>query len=269
MTDVIVIGGGPAGVSAALTAKHRAKSVLVISNPAEESYLWKAEKIENYPGVPDCTGEELCTIFNKQLEDAGIQIVTGRVLSAMPVSNGFFVTTGKEDFQSRALILAFGVVQQAAYPGEEKYLGKGVSYCATCDGMLYRGKKVAVIGLNSEAEEEADVLRKMGCEVEYFDLKRAKKYEIRGDEFVNELVADGEGFEVSCVFILRSTIAPSSFMPGLTVENGHIAVDAEMKTPITGVYAAGDCTGRPYQLARAAGQGNMAAISASAYLDKK
>lgn len=269
MTDVIVIGGGPAGVSAALTAKHRAKNVLVISNPAEESYLWKAERIENYPGVPACSGEELCRIFGRQLEDAGIEVVKGRVLNAMPVAGGFYVTTGKDDFQAKALILAFGVVQQSAYPGEEKYLGKGVSYCATCDGMLYRGKKVAVIGLNSEADEEAHVLRSIGCDVVYFDKSKATKYEIRGDDFVKELIADGVSYEVNCVFILRSTIAPTSLMPGLNVENGHIAVDAEMKTSVTGVYAAGDCTGRPYQLARAAGQGNIAAVSASAYLDKK
>lgn len=269
MTDIIVIGGGPAGVSAALTAKNRGKSVLVISNPAQESNLWKAEKIDNYPGMPSVTGAELLTTFRRQLGDAGIEVAEMRALNALPAGKSFFVSSGKDNFECRAIILAMGVAQQAVFPGEAEYLGRGVSYCATCDGMLYRGKKVAVIGLNAEAPAEAEFLRSIGCEVEYFDKARAKKYEIQGGDFVTGLTADGESFAADCVFILRSTIAPTNFMPGLTVENGHIAVDAGMKTQMPGVFAAGDCSGRPYQVARAVGQGNTAALSACEYLDKK
>lgn len=269
MTDIIIIGGGPAGVSAALTAKNRGKSVLVISNPADESFLWKAEAVDNYPGLPHISGAELLKALRAQLEAAGIEVKTARALNAMPMGEGFFVTTGKEDFQARALILAMGVTPQATYPGESDFLGKGVSYCATCDGMLYRGKKVAVIGLNSEAPSEADFLRSIGCEVEYFDKARAKKFEIRGGDFANELVADGESFAVDGIFILRSTIAPESFVPGLETDKGHIVADASMKTTVAGVFAAGDCVGRPYQIARASGFGNTAALSACEYLDKK
>jgi thioredoxin reductase (NADPH) len=269
MTDIIIIGAGPAGVSAALTARNRGKSVLIISNPAEESYFWKAEKIDNYPGVPGVSGAALCEIFRRQLEDAQVQTVTARALSAMPMGDSFFVTTGKEDFQAKAIILAFGVLQQSTFSGEAEYLGHGVSYCATCDGMLYRGKKVAVIGLNSEAPEEAEFLRSIGCEVEFFDKSRAKKFEIRGQNVVTELVADGQSYPVSCVFILRPTIAPDSFLPGLVSDKGHIVVDEAMKTSAQGVFAAGDCIGRPYQVARAVGQGNTAALSACEYLDKK
>jgi len=269
MTDIIIIGGGPAGISAALTAKHRNKSVKVISNSAEQSNLWKAKVVENYPGCPSASGEEILKTFLKQAEDAGIEIINGRALNALSMGESFSVSCGQDYYDCRAIILTVGVVQQTSYPGEQEFLGKGVSYCATCDGMLYRGKKVAVIGLNEEAESEAEFLRSIGCSVEYFDKTRASKFEIRGNETVAELVADGVAYPTDGVFILRSTIAPGSFLAGLEIENGHIEVDSSMKTSIAGVFAAGDCVGKPYQLAVAVGQGNIAALSASAYLEEK
>ncbi len=269
MTDIIIIGGGPAGVSAALTAKNRGKSVKIISNSVEQNNLWKSKSVENYPGMSNASGESILMTFRKQIEDAGIEVVTGRALNALSMGGYFSVSVGQDYFDCKALILAFGIVQQSTYPGEQDFLGRGVSYCATCDGMLYRGRKVAVIGLNEEAESEAEFLRSIGCEVEYFDKNRAKKFEIKGRDTVTELVADGTAYPVDGVFILRSTIAPSSFLAGLEVVNGHIITDSDMRTSVTGVYAAGDCTGRPYQIARAVGQGNTAALSACEYLDKK
>lgn len=269
MTDIIIIGGGPAGVSAALTAKNRGKSVMVISNPAKQSNLWKAKLVENYPGMPAVSGEELLLTFRKQLYDANIQVVDGRALTAMPINGGFGVTVGQDYFDCRALILATGILNQSTFPGETEYLGRGVSYCATCDGMLYRGRKIAVLGMNDEAESEAEFLRSIGCEVEFFDRKRAKRFEIRGEETVTALIADDTEYIVSGVFVLRSTIAPTNFLVGLEARNGHIVVDFDMKTTVEGVYAAGDCIGRPYQIARAAGQGNTAALAACEYLDKQ
>lgn len=269
MTDIIIIGSGPAGVSAALTAKNRGKSVKIISNSVEQNNLWKSKSVENYPGLPNASGESILTAFRAQIEKAGIETVTGRALNALNMGTSFSVSVGQDYFDCNALILASGIVQQTSYPGEQEFLGRGVSYCATCDGMLYRGKKVAVIGLNEEAGSEAEFLRSIGCEVEFFDKTRAKKYEIKGDVAVEELIADGKAYPVEGVFILRSTIAPSSFLSGLKTEGGHIVADRDMKTSLEGVYAAGDCTGRPYQIARAVGQGNTAALSACEYLDKK
>ncbi len=269
MTDIIIIGGGPAGVSAALTAKHRNKSVTIISNSAEQSNLWKAKTVENYPGCPNASGEDILRTFRKQIDDAGIKLITGRALNALPMGNTFSVSCGQDYYDCKAIILTVGVTQQSTYAGEQEYLGKGVSYCATCDGMLYRGKKVAVIGLNEEAESEAELLRSIGCEVEYFDKNRAKSFEIHGNETVTELVADDSTYPVDGVFILRSTIAPNSFLAGLELENGHIVTDGTMKTSVKGVFAAGDCIGKPYQLAVAVGQGNVAAITASAYIEGK
>lgn len=269
MTDIIIIGGGPAGVSAALTAKNRGKSVKIISNGPEQSNLWKSKLIENYPGCPNISGEEMLTTFREQVDEAGIEVIGVRALNALPMGNNFSVSCGQDYFDCKALILTVGITQQSAFPGEEEFLGRGVSYCATCDGMLYRGKRVAVIGLNEEAEEEAEFLRSIGCEVEFFDKKRAKKYEIIGEETVTALVADSAQYPIDGVFILRSTIAPNSFLSGIELDNGHIVVDSAMRTSVKGVFAAGDCTGRPYQIARAVGQGNTAALTACEYIDKK
>ncbi len=269
LTDIIIIGGGPAGASAALTAKNRGKSVKIISNSAQESNLWKAHLVENYPGLTSVTGSQLLGAFRKQLQDGEIEVLTSRALNAMPMGEGFSVSVGQDYYDCRCIILAVGITQQSLYKGEAELLGRGVSYCATCDGMLYRGKNVAVIGLNEEAAKEAEFLRSIGCKVEYFDRNRAKKYEILGDERVSALVADGTEYSADGVFILRSTIAPSSFMSGLDTQSGHIVTDEKLQTSVNGVFAAGDCVGRPYQVARAVGQGNTAALSACEYLDKK
>ena len=268
MYDIIIIGGGPAGVSAALTARNRGKTVLVISNAASMSDIYKSLHISNYPGMPDVSGKTLMDTFRAQLAGAGVETMTARALNAMNMGKSFFVSVGQDNFECRSLILAFGLTRTKAFPGEQSFLGHGVSYCATCDGMLYRGKRVAIIGLNEYAAEEAEALRTMGCEVELFDKTRAKNYEIQGGDTVETLIADGQEFPVSGVFILRSAISPASFLPGLEAADEHIAVNEHMETSIPGVYAAGDCIGRPYQIARATGQGNTAAMNACEFLDK-
>ncbi len=269
MHDIIIVGGGPAGISAALTAKSRGKSVLIITNPYESSGLFKAKLVENYPGLTGVSGAEILESMYAQLKAAEIELINARAISAMSMGEMFSVSTGQEYYDGRAVIIAVGIVQQAAYPGEKELLGRGVSYCATCDGMLYRNKSVAVIGLNSEAEKEADFLRSIGCKVDYFGKGSAKKYQILGDNSVKALIADDVEYPVDGVFILRSTIAPTSFMPGLKINENHISVLEDCTSSVPGVFAAGDCIGRPYQVARAVGQGNMAALSACEYLDKK
>ena len=267
MRDIIIIGGGPAGVSAALTAKNRGKSVKIISNPYETSYLYKAALVENYPGLPNISGADMLKTFREQIDQADIEVINSRALSAMYTGKGFSVAIGQDFSECRALILAIGVLQQKTYPGESALLGKGVSYCATCDGMLYRGKKVALIGLMDGAEKEAEFLRSIGCTVEYFDKTTAKNMRILGDDKVSGIITDGVTHPVDGVFILRSTIAPDSLIVGLEIENGHIVTDADLQTSVKGVFAAGDCIGRPYQIARAVGQGNTAALSACEFLD--
>ena len=154
----------------------------------------------------------------------------------------------------------------AGYVGEETFGGHGVSYCATCDGMFYRGKNIAVIGGAADAGDEAAFLTGIGCHVEYFPKGRAKRFEIRGETAVTALVADDTEYPVDGVFILRDTMASATLLPSLSTEGGHITADKAMATNIPGVFACGDCVGRPYQIAKAVGEGNIAALSADAYI---
>ena len=265
--DVIIIGGGAAATSAVLTLKNRGKTAAIVSNKEETSSLYKAEKITNYPGLPPMTGAEMTALFRRQAIEAGATMITGRAISVMPMDDTFGVAVGSDYYMAKALIIAAGITREKLYPGEAEYLGRGVSYCATCDGMLYRGKTVAVVGGGEEARHDADFLEGIGCTVLRFE--KNGKYEIRGGMKADTLIYAGEEHKVDCVFIIKDTVSVTKLVPGLEYENGAIVVDRKMQTTVPGVFAAGDCTGKPYQLAKAAGEGNVAALSACDYLAGK
>ncbi len=262
--EVIIIGGGAAATSAALTLLNRGKTVGVVTNKPETSSLYKAEKVTNYPGLPPMTGAELTELFRRQLEESKAEVVVGRALSVMPMGDTFGVAVGSDYYMCKALIIAAGITREKLYPGEGEFLGRGVSYCATCDGMLYRGKTVAVVGGGEEARHDGDFLESIGCTVLRFEQNG--KYEIRGGMKADTLVFAGEEYKVDGVFIIKDTVSVTRLVPGLQYENGAIVVDRHMATSVPGVFAAGDCTGKPYQLSKAAGEGNVAALSACDYL---
>lgn len=265
--EVVIIGGGIAGVSAALTCINRGKTVAVIANGAETSSLYKAEMIRNYPGIAAVSGKELSETLISQLESSGAELIRGRALSVTPIGDSFGVAVGSEFTSCDAVIIAAGITREKLYPGEGEFLGRGVSYCATCDGMLYRGKTVAVIGAGEEAVHDADFLESIGCTVLRFE--KNGKYEIRGGMKADTLVFDGEEHKVEGVFIIKDTVSVTKLVSGLDRADGAIVTDRQMRTNIPGVFAAGDCAGKPYQLAKAAGEGNIAALSACEYIDKK
>ena len=264
MYDIAIIGSGPAGVSAAVTARVRGKSVAIVSNPASDSGLCKAERIDNYPGIPAVTGAELSEALISHALSLGAELFTGRVLSVIPSDDTIFLSYGQEVLEARALILATGVVRTSAFPGERELLGRGVSYCATCDGMLYRGKKVCVVCLSPSAAEDAVFLRSIGCDV---FATTSKKIAVGGEDRVEWVEVDGERSSCDGVFILRESVAPDLLVPDLALEGGHIRAGASGETNVPGVFAAGDCTGTPYQIAKAVGEGQLAAFAAVKYLD--
>ena len=280
MYDVIVLGSGPAGLSAAVAARGRNKSVLVVGNRWQDSPLARAERVDNYLGLPSLTGAELLERFSRHAEESGANLVVGKVLSLM-AWEGFHLTVGSDLYEGRALILAPGVVRQAKYPGEMEYLGRGVSYCATCDGMLYRGRPVVVVGRSKDAPREAAYLKDLGCQVVYVSPQRperldpsipfvqASRLEVAGEQTVTGLRADGALLPCSGVFILREAVAPADLLPGLETENGAVKVDRKLATNLPGVFAAGDCTGEPLQISKAVGEGLVAALSAAEYLDQR
>ncbi|MDR0861585.1 MAG: FAD-dependent oxidoreductase [Oscillospiraceae bacterium] len=263
--DIIIIGNGPAGLSAAISVRARGKAVAVLSNPRAESGLYKARVIDNYPGFPGVSGAKLSGELTAHAQGAGAKLIAGRALSAISAGGKFGVSYGSEFITAKALIIATGAEQVSLFDGESELLGRGVSYCATCDGMLYRGKNVVAICLSPDAREEADYLKSIGCNVTELMTESVK---IVGDKQVTAVNADGVDYPCDGVFIFRNTIAYSSLLPALeTTEDGSIRVDSGMRTNIDGVFAAGDCAGRPHQIAKAVGEGQIAALNAAKYID--
>jgi thioredoxin reductase (NADPH) len=277
--DIAVIGGGPAGLSAAVNARARNKSVLVVTNDYRESPLYKAEWVDNYLGMPGRTGPELLEAYHSHAEAMGTVFRAGRALNIMPMEGTNYIGIGSDMEEARAVILATGVSRGRKYPGEAEFLGRGVSYCATCDGMLYRNRPVAVVGLAPDAPEEANFLHGLGCRVTYVSPRapagldpaipyvKAARMEITGSSAVSALQADGREIPCDGVFLLRHAVAPTDLLPGLTLEGGYVAVDRDMRTSLPGIFACGDCTGEPLQLSKAAGEGLIAGQKAAEYVD--
>lgn len=278
--DIAIIGGGPAGLSAAINARARNKSVLVVTNDYRESPLYRAEKIDNHLGMPSLSGQEMLEVFRHHAEAMGVIFRPGRVLNIMPMERVCYLSIGSDIEQTNAVVLATGVSRGKKYPGEAELLGKGVSYCATCDGMLYRGKAVAVVGLAPDAADEANFLAGLGCKVSYVSGKaphgldaaipfvKAARLEIIGESAVTALKCDAEEIPCDAVFILRHAVAPTDLLPDVALDNGYVAVDRAMKTNLPGIFAAGDCTGTPLQLSKAVGEGQVAGQKAAEYIDE-
>ena len=277
--DLLIIGGGPAGLSAAVNARARNKSVLVVTNDYRESPLYKAEWVDNYLGMPGRTGPELLEAYHSHAEAMGTVFRAGRALNIMPMEGTNYIGIGSDMEEARAVILATGVSRGRKYPGEAEFLGRGVSYCATCDGMLYRNRPVAVVGLAPDAPEEANFLHGLGCRVTYVSPRppagldpaipyvKAARMEITGGSAVAALQADGREIPCDGVFLLRHAVAPTDLLPCLTLEGGYVAVDRDMQTNLPGIFACGDCTGEPLQLSKAAGEGLVAGQKAAEYVD--
>ncbi len=279
MYDMLIVGAGPAGISAALTAQHRGRGVLVLGNDYREDPLAKAPLVTNYPGLSG-SGLELLAAMRRQLDELGIPVVTKRVLQAMAMGDHFACSAGMDFYEGRALLLCTGLPRRRALPGEREYLGRGLSYCATCDGMLYRGKDVLILGEGGEAVEDAAFLAGIGCRVRFFgrgdrpeDLlgdipyQRGRRFRIIGENgCAAGLEVDGTAYPAAGIFLLRPTVAADRLFQGLETLDGHITVDRAMATNVPGVFAAGDCVGKPYQLAKATGEGNVAALSADKWL---
>ena len=266
MYDIAILGGGPAGLSAAINARARNRTTVVISNSYAENPLYRASSVRNYPGIAEVSGRELLERLHRQAEQLGAEFVEKRLIAAMPMGNSWMLSAEDTMVEAKAVILAGGVLHSEKFPGEDKFLGRGVSYCATCDGMLYRGKTVALVGSSAEAKRDAEFLRGIGCNV--LEFADAARYEIRGTKHAEALICGGETYPVDGVFIIKDTVSVANLMSGLERSGAAISVGRGMETSIPGVFAAGDCTGKPYQAAKAVGEGNIAALSACEYIDK-
>lgn len=279
--DIAIIGAGPAGVSAAITAKVRSKSVLLIGSKALSEKIYKAHQINNYPGFPAVSGKKLAEAFQAHLQQMDMPVTEKRVSAIYAMGDYFAIQASEDIYEARTVILATGVVQGKTLPGEKELLGRGVSYCATCDSQFYRGKTVAVIGYGRDAETEAAFLAELAKNVLYFpmykdepqltenvQIVRERPLGIAGAQRVEKLQTDGNVYAIDGVFVLRDSIAPQDLIAGLQMDGAHAAVNLRMETNIPGCFACGDIAGMPYQYVKAAGQGNIAALSAVSYLAK-
>ena len=287
MLDCIVIGSGVAGISAALTLRANGKSFRLFGSPNLSEKIARAERIENYPGLSSVSGAEFVVALKKQLAGAEITVENERINGVFAMGDTVNVALQNgEILTAKTVILACGVESVKQIEGEEKFLGRGVSYCATCDGFLYKDKTIMVVSTSKTFEHEvaylAGIAKKVwfiplykNAEIEAENVEKTVRMpkEIYGEKRVLGVAFEKKGereeIAVDGVFILKESLPPSALVGGLETAEGHVVVDRQMRTNLKGIFAAGDCTGRPYQYAKATGEGNVAAHSVSAYCAKK
>lgn len=290
MGNVVIIGSGPAGVSAALYARRGGAEVTVFSKGLSLSGLEKAEKIENYYGLAEpISGAELHARGIDGAKKIGVEFVEDELLSLMfnDTFTGFKITGKDHMLTADSVIVATGAYRQSLnVPGVKEFAGKGISYCATCDAFFYRGKTVAVVGAGVYALHEAQALLPHAAQVimltDGAELATEIPPEIRvctakiavidGDKRVEKVVfTDGTALKLDGVFMALGTAGSTAIAKkiGAQLEGNNIKIDAHGATNVPGLFAAGDCTGGLLQIAKAVYQGAEAGLAAVKYLRTK
>lgn len=276
--DFIIVGGGIAGYSAALTAKNLKLDFLWIADKPFGKKTEKAEFVRNYPAFSG-SGEELVHALEAQMRREGITLTPKRIDGIYKEKEGFLLTSGRESFSARAVLLATGVELDGGLGSD--YVGRGVSYCAVCDGALYKNKRIAAVLYSEEEREEAEYLAGFASEVLLFS-KNAIGFKannikviaetpksVSGGMRLEKIVTDKGEYAVDGVFLLGKSAPPSVLCGGLKTEGAHVLVKRDLSTNLAGLYAAGDIAGKPYQFVKAAGEGCAAAYSVKAYLNSE
>ncbi|MBR3318142.1 MAG: FAD-dependent oxidoreductase [Atopobiaceae bacterium] len=301
--DLVIIGGGPAGLSAAIYAQRAMLDAVTLEQQSFGGQVIQTSEVDNYPGVPHTDGFSLIEAMRTQAEDLGAELSIASVTSIIEAGDeGFTVGTSEGDIATRAVILAAGAVpRHAGFEGEEAYVGRGVSYCATCDGMFYRGRDVFVIGGGNSAVEEAlfltrfarhitlvvrkDHMRAQQTLVREFEAnaKTSVRYltsitKVAGTMGITEVTfrnnEDGsettETFETPVgVFVFVGRVPASELVRDLVdvTPTGFVKTDVSMATKTPGLFAAGDVRDTPLrQIVCAASDGAIAATSTAAFL---
>ncbi len=298
--NVVIIGGGPAGLVAGLYCARSRLNTLLIEKGIMGGQITNAERVENYPGLPKgISGIELGQLIQEQAVSYGLETLPAEVTKAVPSQRHNLVSTSEGDFVAESVIIASGSqYRKLGVPGEDKLVGKGVSYCATCDGPLFKGKTVAVIGGGDAAITEALYLSKFASSVKVIhrrdQLRASKIFQERAmaepkiefiwDTVVTQIEGDGlvkqfmlkstkngkiSTLELDGVFVAIGSEPSSAQWRGLLSldEWGYIITNEIMETKIPGIFAAGDVRhNSARQAITAAGDGATAAISAEKFL---
>ena len=286
MYDVIIIGAGPAGITAGLYTKRANLNTAIIHK--DESSLEKAELIENYYGFENgVSGKELYEKGIEQAKNLNIDVKNEEVVNIQISNIGFDVITDKEQYSSKTLIFATGNKKNTPkIKGIKELEGKGISYCAICDGFFYRNKNIAVLGSGKYAISETNELINLAKEITILtngekapeiradnvkiDTRRIK--EVRGEDKVEEVeFEDNNKLKTEGIFVAQGVAGSSEFAKklGIITKNDKIIVDENMQTNIKGIYACGDCTGGLLQISKAVYEGTKAGLEVIKYLREK
>ena len=299
MYDTIIIGAGIAGLTAAIYASRKRMKFEIISADFSGQFMQSGE-ILNYPGIVKTTGAEFSKIMEEQMKFNDVKIKAENVKNIEKKGTNFIVVTDRKKYETKTVIIATGArPRKLNVPGEDKFANKGVTYCSICDGPLFKGKDVAVIGGGDAALDAVDFLKDIVSKInmivigdkvtghEYLQERvkknkkvkvffNAKTTEILGDKFVTGIKFEQDGKEkqlkVQGVIVEIGRVPNTEFAKELVEldEHGHILIDCQGHTKVAGIFAAGDCaSGHEYQYVIAAGQGCMALIKAARYLANK
>ncbi len=283
MYDTIVIGSGPAGITAAIYLKRSNKNVLVVSKPG--GAMAHDTLIDNYYGFPGgVTGSQLLDLGIKQAKDLGIEVISEEVIAIDKLTD-FSVITSKHTFESKTVILATGKARQTLkIKGFNQFKGKGISFCVTCDGFFFRQKKLALVGYNDYMFHELKDMEYLTNDITIFtnghELTVDVNYpvvkdiitEIKGDEFgVTHILTADTHYDVQGIFVALGTPSAADFATriGAVVENGNLIVDQDYQTNVEGLFACGDAIGGVLQITKASNDGMQTAISLKKYLKNK
>lgn len=295
MYDCIIIGMGPAGLSAGVYAKRSGMKVLLLDEAAPGGLLNKVTLIENYIGFKSISGSDLALSMFEHVRNEDVEYKIERVLNIENNDDKKIVITTKGKYETKTIILAIGrKAKKSGIANEEKYVSKGISYCALCDGPLYKNKNVVVLGGGNSAFEESIYLSNVASSVTVLargEIKAEEKLvdeakekniniitETTVDEFLGDETISGvklnDGSVINCdgVFVYYGYAADTSFIKNLNItdSNGYIEVDGHMTTKVKGIYACGDIVKKEvYQIVTAVSEGAIAAISARKEINKK
>ncbi len=289
--DVVIIGSGPSGIQAAIHAARKKVSVVLFGKISNSAMA--GTHVENYFAISENTsGDDMLSAGLSQAIDSGCEVYSENILSVSRDGDYFdVVSENGNNIHAKSIILATGISRvKLGIPGEKELQGRGVSYCAVCDCNFYKGKKVVIIGDETEAAASAEMMTKYASETYWVSkdtkasevmVKRAvdagvKKIsdipkEIRGDEKVKSLVLESSEIEVDGVFIelgARSSVDLAMDLDVMPEMDDTIKVNGDCSTEVPGVFACGDITGKPWQVAKAVGQGAIAGLAAADYSKK-
>lgn len=282
--DSIIVGAGPAGMSAAIYLKRSNLSFLLLDKGAPGGKLNEIGIVDNYLGFKSINGPDLAFSYFEHLLSLGIEVLYSNVISITKKDDLFYVKDTDNEYISRTVIFAGGTNKvKNTIKGEAKFNGKGVSYCAICDGSLYKNKCVAVIGNNKQALEECKYLSKIVKKVYFItdkykdnfdnvEIINDKPLEIMGKDKVEQIVLENCNLLVKAVFMYAGETSGSDIIQieGVKKEKGYLCVDLNMETSIPGLFAAGDVVNKKLkQISNAVGEGAEAAIAINSYLRKK